>query len=207
MSKDTGLRAFTDHLEDLWRLGNFSFKNPRSLTKFRQIKSVARSSGAQCLIESGTYRGHTTKRCAPVFEKVVTIEIDDNLADQAKKYLQNNANVEVVKGNVIDCLPAILEKDDMQNVLVYLDGHYSGGVTGKGTTDEPACDAINVLSKYSHKLSAIIIDDFREFGHPGVPKKSHLIGACENFFGEDTRLTVHLDQVIVCRDSNGAIDA
>ncbi len=201
MSKDTGLRAIIDHLQDLWRLANFSFHNPRSLTKFRQIKSVARNSGAQCLIESGTYRGHTTKRCAPEFRRVVTIEIDGSLAQEAKQFLKNTSNVEVVQGDVIDSLPDILDRDDMQDVLVYLDGHFSGGITGKGKSDEPACDAINILSEYRHKLSAIIVDDFREFGRPGVPTKSDLIDACEYFFGDDTRLIVHLDQVIVCRDA------
>jgi len=202
MSKDTGLRAITDHLQDLWRLGNFSFNNPRSLTKFRQIKSVARTSGARCLIESGTYRGHTTRRCAPLFQKVVTIEIDDSLARQAKQFLKNNTNVEVVHGDVIDSLPGILDREDMHDVLVYLDGHFSGGITGKGKSDEPACDAINVLSKYRDKLSAIIVDDFREFGRRGWPKKSELIDACQNFFGDDTRLSVHLDQVIVFRGNS-----
>ena len=202
MAKDTGLRAVFDHLQDLWRIANFSFHNPRNLTKFRQIKSVARRSGAQCLIESGTYRGTTTKRCVPEFHKIVTIEIDESLARDAKLFLKNNSNVEVVQGDVIDCLPAILEKQDMQNILVYLDGHFSGGVTGKGKADEPACDAVNLLSKYRHKLSAIIIDDFREFGRSGLPKKSDLIIACENFFGDNTKLTVHLDQVVVFRDAS-----
>ena len=72
-------------------------------------------------------------------------------------------------------------------------------VTGKGEIDEPACDAINILTKYADKLSAFIVDDFREFGKPGFPKKSHLIDACEDFFGDHTKLTVHLDQVIVLR--------
>jgi hypothetical protein len=171
MSKDTGLRAITDHLQDLWRLGNFSFNNPRNLTKFRQIKAVARESGAQCLIESGTYRGHTTKRCVPVFKNIVTVEIDESLARDAKQFLKNSSNVEVVQGDVIDSLPGILARDDMHDILVYLDGHFSGGITGRGQSDEPACDAINVLSEYRDKLSAIIVDDFREFGHRGGAKK------------------------------------
>ena len=199
MSKDTGLRAITDHVQDLWQLANFSFHTPRSLTKFRQIKSVARDSGAQCFIESGTYKGHTTKRCAPEFQRIVTIEIDEKLAQNAKQFLCNNLNIEVLQGDVIDCLPNILDRDDIQNVLVYLDGHFSGGITGKGEIDEPACDAINILTKYADKLSAFIVDDFREFGKPGFPKKSHLIDACEDFFGDHTKLTVHLDQVIVLR--------
>jgi len=200
MSKDTGFRALANHLQDLWRLGNFSFHNPHSLTKFRQIKSVARRAGAQCLIESGTYWGHTTKRCAPLFQKIVTIEIDKSLAEQATRFLKNNANVEVLQGDVIDSLPGILDRQDFKNVLVYLDGHFSGGITGRGATDEPACDAIEILSKYRDKLSAIIVDDFREFGRPGAPKKSDLIEACESFFGDTTTLGVHLDQVIVFRE-------
>ena len=33
MSKDTGLRAITDHVQDLWQLANFSFHNPRTPKK------------------------------------------------------------------------------------------------------------------------------------------------------------------------------
>ena len=157
--------------------------------------------GARCLIESGTYRGHTTRKCAPLFQKVVTIEIDDSLAQRATQFLKDNTNIEVVHGDVIDSLPGILVREDMHDILVYLDGHFSGGITGKGKSDEPACDAINILSKHADKISAIIVDDFREFGGPGVPKKSELIKACEYFFGDDTRLTVHLDQVIAIRDA------
>jgi hypothetical protein len=70
--------------------------------------------------------------------------------------------------------------DNLGDHVVEIGCGYSG-ITGRGQSDEPACDAINALSKYRDKLSAIIVDAFREFGHRGVPKKSELVGACEYF--------------------------
>ena len=195
----TDLKAVAGHIVDFFRLATFTFQNPHSLTKVRQIKSVGRMTGARCMIESGTYLGNTARRCAGAFDKVITIEIDQALASAADIHLAKSPNVEVINGDAMEVLPSVLARPEVQDVLVYLDGHFSGGDTGIGTQIEPACDIIFLLATCNYKLRSIIVDDFREFGQPGWPRKSELIRALEDAFDDTFEITVHLDQVIACR--------
>jgi len=193
------LKAVAGHIVDFFRLARFTFQNPHSLTKVRQIRSIGRKSGARYMIESGTYLGNTARRCANAFDKIITVEIDQTLASTASSYLAKWPNVEVINGDITHVLPSVLDRPEVQDVLVYLDGHFSGGDTGIGDQVEPACDVIFMLAAYSHKMRSVIVDDFREFGRPGWPRKSELIRAFEDTFGDAFEVTVHLDQVIACR--------
>ncbi len=79
---------------DLVDLAMFRFSSLRSLNKFRQIRHEATRAKARTLIETGTYLGVTTRRCAKVFDRVITIELDPTLAAQAKQYLSDLSHVE-----------------------------------------------------------------------------------------------------------------
>ncbi len=191
------LQAFIGHIIDLYRLASFNFKNPHSYTKFRQIKSLQKRTNATVFIETGTYLGVTTKRCATIFSKLYTIELDEELAKQAKNYLSNNNNVEVIQGDTLEFLPNLLEREEINNALVFLDGHFSGGITACGDIPEPAIEELKILAKHKIKIKCIIIDDFRSFGiESGFPKKSELLKATENYF-DDYQITIHLDQLII----------
>jgi hypothetical protein len=192
------LQAIAGHLLDLYKLASFTFSNPHSYTKFRAITSIQKKVNAKTFIETGTYLGVTTRRCAPHFENVYTIELDPELAKKAGIFLNTKKNVEVLQGDALDILPTILQKD-IYNILVFLDGHFSGGVTACGSMPEPAIEEIKILAQFKQKIAAIIIDDFRLFGtEAGFPTKSSLFQAVEEYFpGFD--VTVSLDQIIITR--------
>jgi hypothetical protein len=191
-------QAFIGHLVDLYKISAFTFSVPHSYTKFRAIKAAKEKVKAETLIETGTYLGVTTKRCASHFDNVYTIELDRDLAEQATKFLSSNKNVNVIQGDVLQQLPAILDRD-VQSVLVFLDAHFSGGVTACGDLPEPAIEELILLSKYQDKIAGIIIDDFRLFGtEPGFPSKSEVFQAIEKLF-PSFNLTVALDQILILR--------
>jgi hypothetical protein len=191
-------QAVMGHLLDLYRLAAFKFSNPHSYTKFRAINSLRKQVSAKIFIETGTYLGVTTRRCAPMFEKVYTIELDQKLAQQAKDFLAPNGNVEVLQGDVLLILPKVLEKP-ICDALIFLDAHFSGGVTACGDIPEPAIEELKVLSPVKDKIAGIIIDDFRLFGtEPGFPSKSALFEAIETYF-PNFAVTVALDQVLILR--------
>jgi hypothetical protein len=151
------------------------------------------------LIETGTYLGVTTKRCASLFRNIYTVELNEQLAEQASVYLKNHKNIEVLQGDAVEALPKILNKVGVEDILVFLDAHFSAGVTSCGENPEPALEEIEILSKHKEKIKCIIVDDFRCFGNDvGFPKKSSLIKSLEDNFPE-FELTVHLDQVIASR--------
>ncbi|MGJ5673019.1 MAG: O-methyltransferase [Nostochopsis sp.] len=193
------LQAYAGHLLDLYQIASFKFSNLHSYTKFRQIQSWQKRTNASVFIETGTFLGVTTKRCAPIFSKLYTIELDENLAAQAKSFLSKNKNIEVIQGDALKILPKLLEREEIDNALVFLDGHFSGGITACGDSPEPAIEELKILAEHKSKIKCIIIDDFRSFGtEPGFPKKFELLKSVEEYFAK-YHITVHLDQLIIAQ--------
>lgn len=199
--QNRNFQALIGHLVDLYRVAKFNFNNPHSYTKYRAINSLRKRSNAKNFIEIGTYLGVTTKRCAPHFEQVYTVELDIDLANQAAEYLAKNQNVEVIQGDGLELLSKILKRPSIDDALIFLDGHFSEGDTACGDFPEPAVEELRVISQYKHKVSAVIVDDFRLFGiQEGFPSKSALMKSAETYFGEDDyTVQVYLDQLILCR--------
>lgn len=197
--QNQNLQAYVGHVLDLYQIASFNFKNPRSYTKFRQIKSLQKKTNASIFIETGTFLGVTTKRCVPIFSNLYTIELDKKLAEKAKIFLAKKKNVEVIQGDVLEVLPKLLEREEINNSLVFLDAHFSGGITACGDLPEPATEELKILANHKSKIKCIIIDDFRSFGiEPRFPKKSELLKAAEEYFDE-YQITIHLDQLILVR--------
>lgn len=193
-------QAIVGHLVDLYKLGTFTFSNPHSYTKFRAITSTKKKVNAKNLIETGTYLGVTTRRCASHFDRVYTIELDLELARKASDFLRGNHNVNVLQGDALDILPTILS-EGIDNVLIFLDAHFSGGDTACGDLPEPAIEEIKILARFQEKIAGIIIDDFRLFGmEKGFPSKSSLFKVIEEYL-PNFAVTVSLDQVVVTREA------
>ena len=193
------LRGLTGHGVDLWRLLRFDPQNPHSLSKFRQLIAVAKRSGASTLIETGTYRGRTARRASRKFNRVITIEVVEELYRNAKASLADCKNIECLLGDCNQLLPGILDRDDVADCLVYLDGHFSDGVTGMGEVPEPAIEEIATIGKRKEKVRSVVVDDFRTFsGSDEMPSRSALFASIEKWLPE-YRVTVHLDQVLIER--------
>ncbi|MEA5466509.1 rRNA adenine N-6-methyltransferase family protein [Leptothoe sp. PORK10 BA2] len=194
-------QAFAGHLVDLYRLASFKFSNPHSYTKFRAIKNLQKQTQSKTLIETGTYLGVTTNRCASVFEKVYTVELDEALADKARVFLAPKKNVEVIQGDGLEMLAHILEEKPVSDALIFLDGHASGGDTACGDLPEPAIEELKTIANHKQKVNAIIIDDFRTFGtDKGFPSKSAILQVIEENFSEYD-INVHLDQILITKKS------
>ncbi len=188
------------HVLDLYRLLTFDVRNPYSYSKVRQIRALARRTQSRVFIEAGTFLGNTAKRCSRNFAQVITMELDAELFSRASRYLERMTNVSCLQGDALQLLPGVLDRVDVRDALVYLDGHFSGGVTAHGELAEPACEEIAVLARHRAKINAVIVDDFRCFGRdPGWPARSLLLRTIEKSFGDDFDYTVHMDQVLVWR--------
>lgn len=195
-------RGFAGYIQDLYRIAGMNFSNPHSFTKFLIINKLRKSTGATVLVEAGTYRGITTARCSSVFDKVYSIELDPTLAAAAKKFLSKKKNVNVIQGDALQVIPELLENENLNRVLLFLDGHFSGSETGHGHIPEPAAEELKTLSRYSEKIRAIVIDDVRSFGtEPQFPKKSELLQSAEQSFGCGFDINLFLDQLIITRKS------
>ena len=195
------LGAAAGYAVDLCRLARAHPLNPHGYMKYLTLRALAKRTGARCLVETGTFLGVTASRCAACFERVVTIELDATLAGRAKARLLRHRNVTVLQGDAVALLPSVFEQHGCHDAVIFLDGHFSGGITARGPVVEPAILELEILSRYADRVHGIVIDDFRLFGvEPGFPRKSELTVAAETWFPfPDFALAVHFDQMIIER--------
>jgi hypothetical protein len=115
-----------------------------------------------CFIETGTFYGETTFQLEPYFQKVYTIEYSETLYNKTKSnYTGNKINFLLGDSSVVfeTLLPTIED-----NCVFFLDGHWSGGETGKSSKDCPLVEEITHINNLCKGEAIIIIDDFRLFG-------------------------------------------
>ena len=106
------------------------------LYKINTLKSYGRRYKLKTFVETGTLYGETTKALSPIFERLVTIELDDDLYRQAMERFASNAKIDCVCGDSAQMLPKVLNSVK-EPTLFWLDGHYSGGITARGVKDTP----------------------------------------------------------------------
>ncbi len=117
--------------------------------------------GAKVFVETGTYKGKTTRWAAEEFDFVHTIEAAQPFYDRYHAELKALGNIEPHFGDSREHLPRVVEKIGDQPAMFWLDGHWSGGVTA-GELDE--CPIIEELDAIKHRRNDVImIDDARLF--------------------------------------------
>lgn len=121
-------------------------------------------------VEGGTYIGLTAYEQSKNFKKVYTIEKSKKMIEISKKRLDGINNIIQLNGDTRDHLKKILSNND--NILFWLDSHWSGGET-YGKNDEcPLLDELRIIFNSSLKNFVILIDDARLFlSPPPLPHK------------------------------------
>lgn len=129
----------------------------------------ARKIRAQILVETGTYKGGNIWSLLAEFRRLITIEVVPELATLAKRRFARFPHVSVIEGDSAEVLPAICTSLDAP-CLYYLDGHYSGGVTGMGKEECPVMRELDAIFYHTQVPFRIVIDDARLFGtDPAYP--------------------------------------
>jgi len=145
-------------------MGLINFGVPEKETEF-----LKKNLGLDVFVEGGTYRGGTAKKMSESFRKVYTIEKSKVMFDIAKENLKDVSNVIMLKGDTREHLTEVLDNND--NILFWLDAHWSGGNT-YGEEDEcPLIEELEIIFDYP-KNYVILIDDARLFlAPPPYPHK------------------------------------
>jgi hypothetical protein len=117
-------------------------------------------------VETGTYRGDTTRALAEVFPDVVTIELSEQLHDAAAKRLHHLGNVRALQGDSRALLTDIVK--DVVPTMYFLDGHWSTGITAGKNSECPIMDELAVIADGPPE-DCIIIDDARLFAASPPP--------------------------------------
>ena len=136
----------------------------------KEVEFLKENMKLDILVEGGTYKGGTAKSMSKKFRKVYTIEKSDVMFDFAKENLKGTKNVTLLKGDTREHLHSIMENND--NILFWLDAHWSGGDTYGEEDQCPLLDELKIIFEYK-KNNVLLIDDARLFLAP--PPEPHKI--------------------------------
>lgn len=146
-----------------------------NVVKMAVVRHFVESSGAAHFIETGTYLGSMVEHIAETGVDCITIEIDDEIHRRAVDILKRKKNIRCVKGDSAALLPEVLRSISRPAVF-WLDGHYSGGFTGKADLDTPVSAELQMIMDHPVKGHIVLIDDARDFtGNDGYPRLSTLL--------------------------------
>ena len=170
-----------------WKKRNFNSPSP----EFIKHEIIKKNSLKDCLwIESGTYYGDTTNVLSQISEKVISIEADERLSNQAIKKFEKIDKIQILKGKSEDLLNDILLKiDKYKNICIYLDAHLcqdhltknkTYGNEESGTPIELELKHIENNKDKFNKIN-ILIDDIRLFdlNFQNYPNKNYLVDWCK----------------------------
>lgn len=180
-----------------WRARYFASPPPDIIKKIHLIGTLNKLPRENTVfIETGTYLGTTAKLIAELGYKVYTIELSEELHRQAQPLLEP-LGVTCLQGDSGSILKDLLaDMSAATNLLFWLDGHYSGGVTSKGSSDTPITRELFAIENHIKRMDADIIvkvDDIREFGEGDYPSLDRLVEFSNRNF---MAWTIQLDSFI-----------
>jgi hypothetical protein len=125
------------------------------------IKYFQREYAVKILIETGTFRGEMVYAQRKNFQKIISIELSHELYKTAQKKLKKFKNIRIIQGDSGKILSEIIN-DIEWPAIFWLDGHFSGFETAKGSLETPVKLELETIlnSKINH---IILIDDARMF--------------------------------------------
>jgi hypothetical protein len=136
--------------------------NPPHQIKQYHIASMQKKTGARVFVETGTFRGDMIQAQYRNFNNLISIEISPTLYEAAVKRFKRKSKVLIVQGDSAYVLADIV-KTIKDTAIFWLDGHYSGGRTGRGKKDCPVYEELAAIFNNSKTRHVIIIDDVRLF--------------------------------------------
>lgn len=127
------------------------------------VASDLKRCGLLRFVETGTHLGDTVAFIARDRRvRATTIELDDAYFQAARRRFAGYPNVTVLHGDSGHLLPALVGQLDAP-ALFWLDGHYSGGATGKAEIDTPIRAELEAILDSPARGHVVLIDDARCF--------------------------------------------
>lgn len=170
------MSRITPYLKTLEWLAKGRPVPPPHLVKQKMVLANARRHNTRVMVETGTLFGDMVEAMKNHFREIYSIEISHELAQKAKQRFEGNSNIHIIEGDSAVALNTVLPEIH-EPALFWLDGHYSGGNTGKGEKETPIMEELTSIysTDYPH---IVLIDDARCFG---VEKDYPDMGELETF--------------------------
>lgn len=149
---------------------------PPHMAKQRMVHEFATRFGTRTLVETGTYYGDMIAAMRSSFDRIVSIELSQDLHRLAKIQFAGCDNVELIQGDSAEEISGVIATLEGPT-LFWLDGHYSAGVTAKGDVDTPISEELeHVLREDESRRHVVLVDDARCFGSdPSYPTLQRVV--------------------------------
>lgn len=139
---------------------------PPHLFKQRLVAAYAGRHHLRYLIETGTFRGDMVAAQRRRFRQIWSIELDPNLYQRAAARFAGIPSIRVVQGDSATLLPQLIATID-EPCLFWLDGHWSGGITARGSVETPIVEELSAILAHPVGGHVVLIDDARHFTGEG----------------------------------------
>lgn len=149
-----------------WRRAGSPVPPPDSF-KQTVVRNYGRRFHLRTFIETGTYLGDMVEAQRRHHRRVLSIELASALCRDATIRFAKARNVTILEGDSGELLPGILVGIE-EPCLFWLDGHYSAGVTARGTLETPILQELETIFTHPHE-HVILVDDARCFGAGDYP--------------------------------------
>lgn len=135
--------------------------------KIFDIEQIKNKFNIDTFFETGTLYGDTIDFYKNLFSNLISVEIDEELANKAKKRFENDKHIDIFHGKSVDAINEYLPKIE-GNILFWLDAHFPGADAKKAAYDAEENDSIRVpleteleliVNLRQNKGDVIIIDD------------------------------------------------
>jgi len=142
---------------------------PPHIVKRMAVKEYAHRHGCGVFVETGTFLGDMVEGVRGHFREIVSIEVGVELAEYCRRRFCSSPEVKIVQGDSGEVLAGVV-LGLTQPAIFWLDGHYSGGITSRGSEDVPILRELNAIFVNRESRDVVLIDDARCFGSlPGYP--------------------------------------
>lgn len=142
-------------------------KKPPQEYKHYVIRHYARKYHCNKLVETGTCLGDTLFKLRKRFTELYSIEVVEDLYKDNKTRFKDIKNVHLYLGDSALKLKKMIEDANTKDAILcfWLDGHYSGGITGMGGGRVcPIYEELNtIFTMLQNRRFVILIDDAGDF--------------------------------------------
>lgn len=145
--------------QESWPLGQEAFNSAPEIIPFFAL--LQKNYNIDIAIETGTFKGQTTKLFASLFKEVHTIELKEEMYREAKPKLGQFSNIQCHLGDSAVVLNYLLPPLKDRRILFYLDAHWYNFW--------PLLDELDTIAKNHKDNCIIVIDDFKVPTRPEIP--------------------------------------
>jgi hypothetical protein len=127
------------------------------------VARFAQALGLRAFIETGTYLGQSLENVRPAFERLVSIELSQELYEAACRRFATVPEVTLLQGDSAQRLGDARALCAARPTLYWLDAHWSAGNTARGEENTPILQELAVIAGHASAHDVVLIDDIRYF--------------------------------------------